>query len=96
MKILTKHVVLENEEFVLIQDEHEGQIYYGTIPYTELDENGKMKRPLNGFEIAISFDSIGDALNNRVRKIKQRQLFYKYLIEGMDQEQAHIYSILNA
>lgn len=96
MKVLTKHVLLEEEKFVLIMDEHEGQTYYGTIPYTELDETGRMKRPLNGFEMAISFDSIGDALNNRIRHIKQTRLFYKYLLEGMDREKASIYSVLNA
>lgn len=51
MEVVTKCVVIENEKFVLIKDKSEkltefyknGE-YYGTIPYAELDEHGKLKR----------------------------------------------------
>ena len=55
MEVLTKCVDFENEKFVLFKDKKAGLPeyykngeYYGTIPYTELDENGKLKRRLNG------------------------------------------------
>ena len=38
MKVLTKKVTIENKDYVLIQDEQDGKVYYGTIPYSELDK----------------------------------------------------------
>jgi hypothetical protein len=70
MKVLTKVVIIENEEFALITDEYEGKKYYGTIPYSETDENGRLKRVLNGFDMCISFESIEDALEERTNRIK--------------------------
>ena len=73
MEVLTKYVNIENEEFVLISDKREdGVEYYGTIPYSELDEKGRMKRTLNGFEMCISFKSIAEALDRRYDEIKTR------------------------
>ena len=50
MEVLTKCVDFENEKFVLFKDKKAGLPeyykngeYYGTIPYTELDENGKLR-----------------------------------------------------
>lgn len=96
MKVITKCVNIENEEFVLILDEHEGRKYFGTIPYTELDENGKMKRALNGFEIAISFKSIADAIERRKENIKIERLVNAYMKEGLTREQAAIKAAMNA
>ena len=70
MKVLTKHVNIENEEFALITDKYEGRTYYGTIPYSEVDENGRLKRQLNGFDMCISFLNIADALKERTNRIK--------------------------
>ena len=77
MKVVTKSVIIENEEFILIRDKHEDREYLGTIPYTELTEDGRMKRALNGFQICIEFledykdlgACINGALNNRRRRI---------------------------
>ena len=79
MEVLTKCVVIENEKFVLIRDKKEGLPecykngeYYGTIPYTELDENGKLKRQLNGFEIGIE-NSAEAALRYRWTQIQLKK-----------------------
>ena len=53
MKVVVKKVVIENEEFVLVKDNSLYGVYYGTIPYCEFDENGKLKRQLNGHDMAI-------------------------------------------
>ncbi|MBO7735385.1 MAG: hypothetical protein J6S67_22665 [Methanobrevibacter sp.] len=66
LKVLTRLVDIEDEKFVLVKitridtkDE-----FIGTIPYTELDEKGCMKRELNGFDMCLS-DSIPHALEGR-------------------------------
>lgn len=69
MKVITKLVELENEKFVLIKDEQNGRKFYGTIPYSELDERGCLKRPLNGFEMCVSFLNIADAIEQRNKQI---------------------------
>lgn len=79
MEVITKCVVIENEKFVLIRDKKEdlpecyknGE-YYGTIPYAELDEHGKLKRQLNGFEIGIE-SSAGEALRYRMLQIRLKK-----------------------
>lgn len=70
MKVLTKLVEMDNRKFVLIEDDQNGIHFYGTIPYTELNEKGGMKRALNGFEMCISVNSIGEALENRNKQNK--------------------------
>lgn len=79
MEVITKCVVIENEKFVLIRDKKEGLPecykngeYYGTIPYEELDEHGKLKRQLNGFEIGIEA-SAGEALRYRMLRIRLKK-----------------------
>ena len=69
MKVLTKLVEIENQKFVLIEDEVDGRKFYGTIPYSELDENGRMKRALNGFELCMDFAGASQALENRKNRI---------------------------
>lgn len=83
MKVLTKNVLIEGEEFVLITDEHEGRNYYGTIPYSELNNEGKMKRPLNGFEMCISFKGIPQAIERREKHI----LIERFKKEGHTEEE---------
>ena len=84
MKVLTKCVDIENERFVLIKDQCEvkGKMihYIGTIPYTELDSKGCMKRPLNGFEMCIG-DTIPEALERRMDEIKTRNMNETQLIQ---------------
>ena len=97
MRVLTRHVVIENEEFVLIKDKtNDGKDYYGTIPYTELDNEGKMKRGLNGFEMRVSFDGVADAIRNRKRGIIQERLISEYMADGLDKDKAIIMAVLNA
>ncbi len=75
MTVITKKVVIENEEFVLIKDNSANGVYYGTIPYSELDENGKLKRQLNGYDMAIVLlsDSVERNESPLVSAIKERQ-----------------------
>lgn len=82
MKVLTKSVLIEGEEFVLIKDNSEHGEYVGTIPYTELDE-GRMKRALNGFEICIKFlrdyKDLGEAINAAIKRRKDNILTKRFL-----------------
>lgn len=85
MKVLTKCVSFENQEFVLIKDiSPKGEVYYGTIPFTEIDERGHLKRVLNGFDMEISFNSISEALDNRRRSVVIKRLMEPFLSKGMD------------
>lgn len=84
MKVLTKCVIFEGQEFVLIQNSHEGRTYYGTIPRTELDESGRMKRELNGVQMLISWESPADALNNRRRGVAMSRIIEGFKAQGMD------------
>lgn len=71
MKVLTKHVNLMGEEFVLISDKSaDGKTYFATIPYYEIDSAGRLKRLLNGFDMCISFKDTAEALENRINQIK--------------------------
>lgn len=82
IKVLTEYVLIEDEEFALITNEHEGRKFYGTIPYSEL-EGGKMKRPLNGFEMCISFEGIPQAIERREKHI----LIERFKKEGHTEEE---------
>ena len=84
MKVLTKSVIFENQEFVLIKNQHEGRTYYGTIPCTELDNEGRMKRELNGVQMRISFESAADALNNRRIDVAMTRILDGFKAQGMD------------
>lgn len=65
MKVITKLVSIKDEKFVLIKDTDKNYgDYYGTIPYSELDEKGRMTRALNGFEMCIA-KTIAKALETR-------------------------------
>lgn len=79
LKVMTKLVSIKDESFVLVQIKRndDGHIFYGTIPYTELDERGCMKRELNGLEMCLC-DDIPHALIMREDEIA---------IRGMSQEE---------
>lgn len=50
MKTIIKKLTLMGESFALVQEPAWGEDYqYGTIPYSEVDENGRIKRVLSGF-----------------------------------------------
>ena len=75
MKVLTQLVKIENENFVLFKDTtKDGTEYFGTVPYTEIDKKGCLKRRLNGFDMCISFNSAEEALDRRYDEIKTRGL----------------------
>lgn len=68
MRIITKHLKIEGKSFALVCEPHWGDLKYGTIPHDELDETGRLKRPLNGFEMCIA-RSIGEAIEKRELQI---------------------------
>ena len=79
MKVITKCVNIENEEFVLVKfTDVNNREWFGTIPYTELNEKGQMKRPLNGFEMCIA-ETIAQALDRRIDMVKT----HGYTLEQM-------------
>ena len=58
MKTIIKKLTLMGECFALVQDSKWGKDHqYGTIPYSEIDENGNLKRELNGFEMCVAATS---------------------------------------
>lgn len=78
MEVVVRSLVLEGEEFVVIKDKNEKLVgtvgsqngeYYATIPYSELDEQGRMKRVLNGFQICLA-DSFDSAIKRRLVNLK--------------------------
>ena len=73
LKVLTKNVSIHDEHFVLVKITRidNGMEFIGTIPYSELDEKGCMKRELNGFEMCLA-DSIPHALTLREDEIETR------------------------
>ena len=93
MKVITKCVVIENKEYVLIENEQDGKKYWGTIPYTEIDEKGRMKRTMNGLEMKVSFKSAQDAYKQRRDEIVFKRLFKKYKAEGKTEDDAIIAAI---
>lgn len=94
MKVLAKCVNIMGEEFVLISDNTiDGKQFFGTIPYTELDEKGRMKRGLNGFEMSVDFESIEKAVKRRETDIKIEKLTQKYMKKGIDRLQAGVLAI---
>ena len=84
MKVLTKSVLFEGQEFVLIQNSHEGRTYYGTIPCTELDSTGRLKRQLNGAEMQISWENPAVALENRRREVVITRLLNGLKSQGIE------------
>ena len=55
MKTVIKKVTIMGMDFALVQNPEWGESnQYGTVPYSEVDENGRLKRVLNGFEMCCS------------------------------------------
>lgn len=73
MTVLTKYVYIEDEEFVLVRGMYQDQQYFGTIPYSEIDEEGKMRRELTGSDICISFLSAGEAIEKRKWQLRMKR-----------------------
>lgn len=56
MKTVVKKVIIEGMDFALVREPEWGTDHqYGTVPYSEVDENGRLKRVLlNGFEMCVA------------------------------------------
>lgn len=66
MKIICKNLVIEGKEFVLVY--YNDNKMYGTISYDDIDECGRLKRRLNGFDMSIR-NSIDECLKCTKRNI---------------------------
>lgn len=77
-KVKTKYVSIEGREFVLMEYTlDDNSVMYGTIPYTNIDDKGRMIKGMNGLEVCLAH-SIPSALEMRADDIK---------CEGMTPEQ---------
>ena len=85
MKVLTKCVVFEDQKFFLIEDQHEGRRYWGTIPYSFVGSDGRMIKAINGIEMRMSFESPADALNNRRKDIVMTRLLKGFREMGLSE-----------
>lgn len=55
MKTVVKKVVIGGMDFALVREPEWGADHqYGTVPYSEVDEDGRLKRVLNGFEMCVA------------------------------------------
>ncbi len=88
MKVITRCYMTEGQKFVLISDVQNGRRFYGTIPYTNLDNEGRMIRPMNGVEMRISFESAADAMQNRTQDIILDRVIKRYQSTGMSFDDA--------
>ena len=97
MRVLTKCLQIQDKNFYLITDKSnvDGRVYYGTIPYTDVDENGKLKRVLCGFDMCISFKDINDAIKSRTDRINVDRLADRYELMGYERKQAEFKAIID-
>ena len=55
METINKKVTIEGMNFAIVKEPAWGEDHqYGTVPYSEVDENGRIKRVLNGFEMCCA------------------------------------------
>lgn len=66
MKVITRLVNIENQKFVLVYLEEHKE--YGTISYDDIDEQGRLKRRINGLEMSLS-KTINDCIETTRRHI---------------------------
>ena len=84
MKVLTKCVIFEDQKFFLIEDQHEGRRYWGTIPYSFVGSDGRMVKEINGVQMRMSFESPADALENRRKDVVMSRLLSGFKAQGLD------------
>lgn len=72
MTIVTKELIIEGESFVLVREPEWGKQQYGTIPYSEIGDDGKLKRVLNGLQMCVA-DSVVNAIECRTDIILTRR-----------------------
>ena len=89
MKVITKYVNIEGREFYLITDEHNGEKYYGTIPYENTRE-GVLIKGMNGAQMCISFKSPAEALDNRKKDIVMNRILDRLEKTGLSRMDAVI------
>lgn len=69
MKVVTNEIILYGERFILVREPKWGaNNQYGTIPYSEIGENGKLKRELNGIQMCVA-NSVYNAVECRKDQI---------------------------
>ena len=69
MKVVTNEIILYGERIVLVREPKWGaNNQYGTIPYSEIGENGKLKRKLNGIQMCVA-NSVVNAIERRKDQI---------------------------
>ena len=91
MRVITKHLKINDKSFALVCEPNWGELKYGTIPYDELDETERLKRPLNGFEMCVA-RSINEAIEKRELQIDVE----KWMEEHPDaDEQERLEAIIN-
>lgn len=55
LQVITKSVMIQNEEYVLVKiTNSNNKSFFGTISYNDINENGRLKRQLDGFEMGLS------------------------------------------
>lgn len=55
MKTVVKKVTIGGMDFALVREPEWGTDHqYGTVPYSEVDETGRLKRTLNGFQMCCA------------------------------------------
>lgn len=80
-KVKTKYVSIEGREFVLMEYTlDDNSVMYGTIPYTNLDDKGRMIKGMNGLEVCLAH-SIPSALEMRADDIKCEGMTTEQVIE---------------
>ena len=83
MKVITKSVLIDGEEFVLIsldsftegQKETFGDKIYGLISYDYIDENGCMTKALNGIQMCVEAtpEKSIEEMKNRIKIRKWKE-----------------------
>lgn len=77
MRVLTKHVLIEGEDYMLFEDVSKttGYRFFGTISYGDLEETEygyKAKREMCNAEMCVSFKNVAEALERRKHEVEER------------------------
>ena len=65
MKTVIKKVAIEGMDFAIIREPEWGADHqYATVPYSEVDNTGRLKRTLNGFEMCCAA-TVEEAIERR-------------------------------
>lgn len=73
MNIISKSINIFGTDYVLFSDEKNNRVYYGTINKSDIDEIGKLKRRLDGFDMCVIFDDESDYPVAEAVKCRERR-----------------------